>query len=126
MGTDARAKIRHQPPVIVWITGPLGAGQSIIANLVEAQLHARDVHTIVLDGDNIRRALNNDLALTDADCVKNIRRIGEVAKRMTEAALIVPAVGRTRECSRAGAAHHRRTARAAYDLKKNNMIDRLN
>jgi bifunctional enzyme CysN/CysC len=56
---------------------------------VEAQLHARGIHTIMLDGDNIRHGLNKDLGFTDVDRVENIRRIGEVAKLMTEAGLIV-------------------------------------
>jgi len=86
---DARAKIKQQRPAIVWFTGLSGAGKSTIANLVEAQLHARGIHTIMLDGDNIRHGLNKDLGFTDADRVENIRRIGEVARLMTEAGLIV-------------------------------------
>ncbi len=86
---DARAQLKHQRPVILWFTGFPGAGKSTIANLVEAQLYARGVHTTMLDGDNVRHGLNNDLGFTDADRVENIRRVGEVAKLMTEAGLIV-------------------------------------
>jgi bifunctional enzyme CysN/CysC len=86
---NARANLKQQKPVIVWFTGLSGAGKSTIANLVEAQLHARGVHTIMLDGDNVRHGLNKNLGFTDADRVENIRRIGEVAKLMTEAGLIV-------------------------------------
>jgi bifunctional enzyme CysN/CysC len=86
---EARASLKQQQPAIVWFTGLSGAGKSTIANLVEAQLHARGVHTIMLDGDNVRHGLNKDLGFTDADRVENIRRIGEVAKLMTEAGLIV-------------------------------------
>jgi bifunctional enzyme CysN/CysC len=86
---DARAGLKQQQPAIVWFTGLSGAGKSTIANLVEAQLHARGVHTIMLDGDNVRHGLNKDLGFTDADRVENIRRIGEVARLMTEAGLIV-------------------------------------
>ena len=86
---DARAKLKAQRPVILWFTGLPGAGKSTIANLVEAQLHARGVHTTMLDGDNVRHGLNRDLGFTDADRVENIRRVGEVAKLMTEAGLIV-------------------------------------
>jgi bifunctional enzyme CysN/CysC len=71
------------------LTGLSGAGKSTIADLVERKLHARGRHTMLLDGDNVRHGLNRDLGFTDADRVENIRRIGEVAKLMTEAGLIV-------------------------------------
>ena len=65
------------------------AGKSTIANLVEKKLHRMNRHTFLLDGDNVRHGLNKDLGFTDADRVENIRRIGEVAKLMTDAGLIV-------------------------------------
>ena len=86
---DACAKLKAQRPAIFWFTGLPAAGKSTIANLVEAQLHARGVHTTMLDGDNVRHGLNRDLGFTDADRVENIRRVGEMAKLMTEAGLIV-------------------------------------
>ena len=86
---EARAAIKHQRPAVLWFTGLSGAGKSVIANLVEAQLHARGVHTLMLDGDNVRHGLNKDLGFTAADRVENIRRIGEVARLMTDAGLIV-------------------------------------
>ena len=79
----------HHRPAVLWFTGLSGAGKSTIANLVEAGLHARGVHTLMLDGDNVRHGLNKDLGFTEADRVENIRRIGEVAKLMTEAGLVV-------------------------------------
>ena len=82
------ASKRHRPAVL-WFTGLPSAGKSTIANLVEAALQARGAHTILLDGDNIRHGLNRDLGFTQADRVENIRRIGEVAKLMTDAGLIV-------------------------------------
>jgi bifunctional enzyme CysN/CysC len=85
----ARAAIKRQTPAIIWFTGLSGAGKSTIANLVEARLHACGVHTSMLDGDNVRHGLNRDLGFTEGDRVENIRRIGEVAKLMTEAGLIV-------------------------------------
>jgi bifunctional enzyme CysN/CysC len=84
-----RTALMHHKPVVLWFTGLPGAGKSTIANLVEAALHARGVHTVILDGDNIRHGLSRDLGFTEADRVENIRRIGEVAKLMTEAGLIV-------------------------------------
>ncbi len=85
----ARAALKHQKPAILWFTGLSGAGKSTIANLIEAKLHARGVHTALLDGDNVRHGLNKDLGFTAADRVENIRRVGEVARLMTDAGLIV-------------------------------------
>ncbi|HEU4661217.1 MAG TPA: sulfate adenylyltransferase subunit CysN [Pseudolabrys sp.] len=89
VGKQARSALKHHRPAVLWFTGLSGAGKSTIANLVEAGLHARGVHTIMLDGDNIRHGLNKDLGFTETDRVENIRRIGEVAKLMTDAGLIV-------------------------------------
>jgi bifunctional enzyme CysN/CysC len=86
---ELRARQKHQRPGVLWFTGLSGSGKSTIANLVETRLHARGVHTIMLDGDNIRHGLNKDLGFSVEDRVENIRRIGEVAKLMTEAGLVV-------------------------------------
>ena len=85
----ARAAIKGQKPCVLWYTGLSGAGKSTIANLVDKKLHAASRHTYLLDGDNVRHGLNRDLGFTDADRVENIRRIGEVAKLMVDAGLIV-------------------------------------
>jgi len=89
VGKAARSELMHQKPAVLWFTGLSGAGKSTVANLVEAGLHARGIHTIMLDGDNVRHGLNKDLGFTETDRVENIRRIGEVAKLMTDAGLIV-------------------------------------
>jgi bifunctional enzyme CysN/CysC len=89
LGKNERASLKHQKPAILWFTGLSGAGKSTIANLVELRLHARGHHTMLLDGDNLRHGLNQDLGFTEADRVENIRRAGEVAKLMTEGGLIV-------------------------------------
>jgi bifunctional enzyme CysN/CysC len=86
---EARAQIKHQRPAILWFTGLSGAGKSVIANLVETRLHARGAHTVLLDGDNMRHGLNKDLGFTAVDRVENIRRVGEVARLMTDAGLLV-------------------------------------
>ena len=85
----ARARIKGQPPRVLWFTGLSGAGKSTVANLVDKRLHALGYHTFLLDGDNVRHGLNRDLGFTDEDRVENIRRVAEVAKLMTEAGLIV-------------------------------------
>ncbi len=85
----ARAAAKGQRPCVLWFTGLSGAGKSTIANLVEARLHAMGLHSYLLDGDNVRHGLNKDLGFTPADRVENIRRVGEVAKLMVDAGLIV-------------------------------------
>jgi bifunctional enzyme CysN/CysC len=86
---EARAGLKHQKPAILWFTGLSGAGKSTIANIVESRLLGRGVHTLMLDGDNVRHGLSKDLGFTEVDRVENIRRVGEVAKLMVEAGLIV-------------------------------------
>jgi bifunctional enzyme CysN/CysC len=86
---ETHAWLKNQKPAILWFTGLSGAGKSTIANLVEKKLVRMNRHTFLLDGDNVRHGLNKDLGFTDADRVENIRRVGEVAKMMTDAGLIV-------------------------------------
>jgi bifunctional enzyme CysN/CysC len=84
-----RSVQKKQKACVLWFTGLSGAGKSTIANLVEKKLFGMGRHTYLLDGDNIRHGLNRDLGFTDADRVENIRRVGEVARLMTDAGLIV-------------------------------------
>ena len=86
---EAHAAQKQQQPRVLWFTGLSGAGKSTIANLVEKKLHALGRHTFLLDGDNVRHGLNKDLGFTETDRIENIRRVGEVAKLMTDAGLIV-------------------------------------
>jgi bifunctional enzyme CysN/CysC len=86
---EAHAALKGQKPAVLWFTGLSGSGKSTIANLVEKKLHALGRHTFLLDGDNVRHGLNKDLGFTEADRVENIRRVGEVARLMTDAGLIV-------------------------------------
>lgn len=86
---EAHASAKNQTAKVVWFTGLSGSGKSTIANIVEKKLHAMGKHTFLLDGDNVRHGLNRDLGFTDADRVENIRRVGEVARLMTDAGLIV-------------------------------------
>ena len=84
-----RSVQKKQKACVLWFTGLSGAGKSTIANLVEKKLFGMGCHTYLLDGDNIRHGLSRDLGFTDADRVENIRRVGEVARLMTDAGLIV-------------------------------------
>ena len=85
----ARAALKRQSPLVLWFTGLSGAGKSTIANRVEQRLFAEGLHSVLLDGDNVRHGLNRDLGFTDADRVENVRRVAEVARLMTDAGLIV-------------------------------------
>jgi bifunctional enzyme CysN/CysC len=86
---EARAALKGQKPRLLWFTGLSGAGKSTIANLVEGKLHTLGRHSFLLDGDNVRLGLNRDLGFSDADRAENIRRVGETAKLMLDAGLIV-------------------------------------
>ncbi len=89
VGRETHSALKGQRPAVLWFTGLSGAGKSTIANLVEKKLAARGRHTYLLDGDNVRHGLNRDLGFTEADRIENIRRVGEVAKLMADAGLIV-------------------------------------
>ena len=89
IGRDSHAALKNQKPRVLWFTGLSGSGKSTIANEVEKALNLMNRHTFLLDGDNVRHGLNRDLGFTEADRIENIRRVGEVAKLMTDAGLIV-------------------------------------
>ena len=89
IGRDHHANVKNQKPAVLWMTGLSGSGKSTIANAVEVQLARMNRHTFLLDGDNVRQGLNKDLGFTDACRIENIRRVGEVAKLMTDAGIIV-------------------------------------
>jgi bifunctional enzyme CysN/CysC len=86
---DVHASLKNQKPKVLWFTGLSGSGKSTIANEVEKRLNLMNRHTFLLDGDNVRHGLNRDLGFTEADRIENIRRVGEVAKLMADAGLIV-------------------------------------
>ena len=86
---EEHAGLKNQRPRVLWFTGLSGSGKSTIANAVEQKLNLMNRHTFLLDGDNVRHGLNRDLGFTEADRIENIRRVGEVARLMTDAGLIV-------------------------------------
>ena len=85
----SRARLKGQKPTILWFTGLSASGKTTLATLVEAHLLERQAHSILLDGDDIRRGLNRDLGFGEADRAENSRRVGEVAKLMLDAGLFV-------------------------------------
>ncbi|MBQ9058365.1 MAG: adenylyl-sulfate kinase [Atopobiaceae bacterium] len=84
-----REQALGQTACTLWFTGLSGSGKSTLANEVEKRLHARGMHTMLLDGDNVRLGLNRNLGFTEPDRIENIRRIAEVSKLMNDAGLIV-------------------------------------
>ena len=79
----------HHKSIVLWFTGLSGSGKSTIAGLLEKKLYKKNIHTYLLDGDNIRHGLCSDLYFTKMDRKENIRRLGEVAKLMIDAGLVV-------------------------------------
>ena len=84
-----RGRQKQQQPLLLWFTGLSGAGKSTLAGALEQALFARGAHTYLLDGDNVRHGLCQDLGFSDTDRDENLRRVGEVAKLMVDAGLIV-------------------------------------
>ena len=84
-----RAKQKAQKSCVLWFTGLSGSGKSTIAGALENALVTRGKHTHLLDGDNVRHGLCGDLGFSDDERRENIRRIGETAKLMSDAGLIV-------------------------------------
>lgn len=86
---ETRSGLKKQKPAVLWFTGLSGAGKSTIAGALEVKLAELGYHTYLLDGDNVRHGLCKDLGFSDHDRQENIRRIGELAKLMSDAGLIV-------------------------------------
>lgn len=86
---DLRESLNGNKAKLLWFTGISGSGKSTIANELEKELFSQGIRTFILDGDNIRHGLNNDLGFSDADRVENIRRVSEVAKLMLDAGIMV-------------------------------------
>jgi len=86
---ETRSKLKKQKPAVLWFTGLSGAGKSTIAGALEIKLAELGYHTYLLDGDNVRHGLCQDLGFSDHDRQENIRRIGELSKLMADAGLIV-------------------------------------
>lgn len=86
---DDRERRNGHKSVVLWFTGLSASGKSTLAHAVEKRLHEGGCNTFVLDGDNVRHGLCSDLGFSLEDRAENLRRIGEVAKLMTEAGVIV-------------------------------------
>ena len=84
-----RAALKGQRPAVLWFTGFSASGKSTLAGALEEVLTAQGYHTYLLDGDNVRHGLCADLGFNAADRTENIRRVGQVARLLTDAGLIV-------------------------------------
>lgn len=89
IGREERKALKKHNAFLLWFTGLSGSGKSTIANAVEKTLVEKGIHTYTLDGDNVRKGLNSDLAFSPEDRKENIRRIAEVANLMMDAGLVV-------------------------------------
>ena len=86
---DARNQMSGHSSKVIWFTGLSGSGKSTIANALEKNLYQMGTRTYILDGDNVRHGLCNDLGFKNSDRVENIRRVAEVAKLMVDAGIVV-------------------------------------
>lgn len=84
-----RQKLNRHKSCVLWFTGLSGSGKSVMANAVDEKLYERGIQSYVLDGDNIRHGLNQDLGFRAEDRIENIRRIGEVAKLFVDSGQII-------------------------------------
>ncbi|MFS8616877.1 MAG: adenylyl-sulfate kinase [Solitalea sp.] len=87
-GEDRMRRKGHRP-LLIWFTGLSGSGKSTLSGLLEQELFRRNTHTYLLDGDNVRKGLNKDLGFSRECRTENIRRIGEAARLMLDAGLVV-------------------------------------
>ena len=83
-----KEELLKQHSVMIWFTGLSGSGKSTIAIALERELHKRGLLCRILDGDNIRSGINNNLGFTEADRIENIRRIAEVSKLLVDTGII--------------------------------------
>ena len=88
LGRQDKESLLRQHSVMIWFTGLSGSGKSTIAIALERELHKRGLLCRILDGDNIRTGINNNLGFSEADRVENIRRIAEVSKLFIQTGII--------------------------------------
>lgn len=86
---DEREAVQPHRSFVAWFTGLSGSGKSTLASCVERALHAAGYRTIILDGDNIRHGLSNNLGFSAQDRSENLRRVAEVSKLFLEAGVVV-------------------------------------
>ena len=85
---EDKEKALEQRSKVLWFTGLSGSGKTTLALALEKELHKRGFLTQVLDGDNIRTGINNNLAFSHEDRMENIRRIAEISKLFLNCGII--------------------------------------
>lgn len=88
MTRDDKEQLLQQRGVMIWFTGLSGSGKSTLAIALERELHQRGILCRILDGDNVRSGINNNLGFSAADRVENIRRIAEVGKLFVDTGIV--------------------------------------
>lgn len=88
LGRSDKEALLKQHSVMIWFTGLSGSGKSTVAIALERELHKRGLLCRILDGDNIRSGINNNLGFSEADRVENIRRIAEVGRLFIDSGII--------------------------------------
>lgn len=88
LGRKEKEELLGQRSVMIWFTGLSGSGKSTVAIALERELHRRGFLCRILDGDNIRSGINNNLGFSEADRIENIRRIAEVGKLFIDTGII--------------------------------------
>jgi adenylylsulfate kinase len=83
-----RENMLQQKGVVIWMTGLSGSGKSTIAKVIEKKLHEKNKLTYILDGDNVRHGLNNDLGFSKKDRIENLRRVTEVGKLFVDLGVV--------------------------------------
>ena len=86
---NERKNITGHTSKVIWFTGLSGSGKSTIANALEKELHKKNILTYILDGDNLRHGINNDLGFSDSDRIENIRRAGHISKILLDSGVFV-------------------------------------
>ncbi|NPD46756.1 adenylyl-sulfate kinase [Lentimicrobium sp. S6] len=88
MNREDKERLLNQHSVVIWFTGLSGSGKTTVAQHLEQKLYEKGFLTQILDGDNIRSGINNNLSFTEADRLENIRRIAEVSKLLINSGVI--------------------------------------
>jgi adenylylsulfate kinase len=88
IGQHEKETFLNQKAKVIWFTGLSGSGKSTIALSLEKRLHEKDFFTQVLDGDNVRTGINNNLGFSEEDRTENIRRIAEISKLFVNCGII--------------------------------------
>ena len=86
---EARNEMLGHKSKVIWFTGLSGSGKSTLSNLIEKELHSRNILSYALDGDNLRHGLNRDLGFSSEDRIENLRRVGEVSRLLYDSGVFV-------------------------------------